>query len=102
MWNGGPKFWILFSVPATFESDTPGRSGGIDQLREIWEEKHLLIIILLLLKVTFPFFRYRMLEEHSVNPVQPHDSIHKQTCLQKTAKILIKNLNWSDVSKTVK
>ena len=44
---------------------------------------------------------YRVLEEYSVNPAQPQHSIHKQTCLQTTAKILIKNLNQSDVSKMV-
>lgn len=50
----------------------------------------------------FHFLRCCVLEEHTVNPVQSHDSIHRQTCLQKTAKILIKNLNGSDVRKMVK
>lgn len=43
----------------------------------------------------------RVLEEYSVNPAEPWHSIHKQTCLQATAKILIKNTNQSDVGKMV-
>lgn len=65
-------------------------------------EEHFIIIILLLLKHLFIFKCVLcVLEEHTVNPVQSQDSIHRQTCLQETAKILIKNLNGSDVRKIV-
>lgn len=58
----------------------------------------------LIAEASFYFFKCVLcvLEEHTVNPVQSQDSIHRQTCLQKTAKILIKNLNGSDVRKIVK
>lgn len=98
------------SSPASAASDTPGggekeRGGGgekergeegerqgsmrkkeREQQRE-WKAFHNYHF---LTAESITSFRFRVLKEYSLNPAQPQDSIHKQTYLQITEKILIK------------
>lgn len=101
------------SSPASAASDTPGggekeRGGGgerqgsmrkkeREQQRE-WKAFHNYHF---LTAESITSFRFRVLKEYSLNPAQPQDSIHKQTYLQITEKILIKKSEWSDVIKMV-